>query len=251
MSAPARAYKATGVVLRARNLGEADRIVTLFTAEHGKRDAVAKGVRRQKSHLGGRFEFANEVCLTMHRGRNLDVIVSAEIVREHWRFIVEPPAFAAASAIAEMVDGFCEPDLPVPAVYALLTGALGAVAGRDDPLAVLPRFSLLLLDALGLAPPLEACVRCGAVLKRGAWLDAEQGGLAGPECREAWREALELTPGEIENMRALASWRGSRDRSALRAAPRVAKAIESLVSHHLGRRLKAGLYAAEFVTAPG
>ena len=52
-------------MLRARNLGEADKIYTLFTRERGKIDAVAKGVRRTKSSLGGRLEFMNEVALRL------------------------------------------------------------------------------------------------------------------------------------------------------------------------------------------
>ena len=44
-------------MLRARPLGEADRIIRLFTSERGKLDAVAKGVRRAKSHFAGRLEF--------------------------------------------------------------------------------------------------------------------------------------------------------------------------------------------------
>ncbi len=48
-------YQDEGVVLRTVKLGEADRIVTLLTRDHGKIRAVAKGVRRTKSRFGGRF----------------------------------------------------------------------------------------------------------------------------------------------------------------------------------------------------
>ncbi|HEY8297781.1 MAG TPA: DNA repair protein RecO [Candidatus Baltobacteraceae bacterium] len=249
MSAPARAYKTLGVVLRGRNLGEADRILTLFTTERGKVDAVAKGVRRTKSHLAGRLEFMNEVRLGMHRGRNLDVITSAEIECAHWNGIVAPEAFAAASLIAELLDAFCEPDLALPDIYELLTGAIAAVDGSPHPLELLPRFSLRLLEALGLAPPPEHCARCGAPLEgRPAWLDPEAGGLAGEECRVTWRQVLELDVVDVANFRALGARKGGPVRPVARATPAVARAIETLVNHHLGRRLKAGLHAAEFVT---
>lgn len=249
MSTPARAYKTTGVVLRGRNLGEADRIFTLFTTERGKIDAVAKGVRRTKSHLAGRLEFMNEVNLGMHRGRSLDVITNAEIEHAHWSRIVVPEAFAAASLVAELVDAFCEPDLALPEVYALLTGAIVAISESPRPLALLPRFSLRLLEALGLAPPPQTCVRCGAsLIDRTGWLDPEQGGVAGEECRVKWREVLDLDRDDVANFRALGAARGGAVRPASRATPRVARAVETLVNHHLGRRLKAGLHAAEFVS---
>ena len=49
-------YQDEGVVLRTAKLGEADRILTLLTRDHGKVRAVAKGVRRTKSRFGGRLE---------------------------------------------------------------------------------------------------------------------------------------------------------------------------------------------------
>ncbi|HEY8314349.1 MAG TPA: DNA repair protein RecO [Candidatus Baltobacteraceae bacterium] len=249
MSTPPRAYKTLGVVLRGRNLGEADRIFTLFTTGRGKMDAVAKGVRRTKSQLAGRLEFMNEVQLGLHRGRNLDVITSAEIEHEHWSRIVAPEAFAAANLVAELVDAFCEPDLAMGDIYALLTGAIAGIAASGAPLSLLPRFSLRLLEALGLAPPPQNCARCGESLAgKAAWLDPEQGGLCGQECRLAWRDVLELDTLDVENFYALGAAKGGTVRPVARATPRVAKAIETLVNHHLGRRPKAGLHAAEFVT---
>ena len=94
-------------MLRARPLGEADRIVTLFSSESGKLDAVAKGVRRARSHLAGRLEFGNECELQMHRGRSLDIIVHADILAAPWQSLVEPERFTTAQLVAELIDAFC------------------------------------------------------------------------------------------------------------------------------------------------
>lgn len=234
--------------MRARQLGEADRIVTLFTSERGKLDAVAKGVRRAKSHLAGRLEFANECEFGMHRGRSLDVIVSAEILHAPWARLVQPERYAAASLIAELMDAFCEPDLAMPEAYELLAAAIGAVERAPDPGALLPRFELRLLDVLGLAPPVNRCVRCGGSLGSGsAWVDAQAGGLVNEGCRERWRDLPVLDPLDRENFRALAT--GKRGASpALRARPQVASAVEELLAHHLGRRPKSGAHLSDFVS---
>ena len=248
MSTPSRAYKTSAIVLRGRTYGEADRILTLFTSERGKIDAIAKGVRRTKSHLAGRLEFSNEALLGMHRGRNLDVVVSAEILEAHWHKLVSPERYAAANVVIETIDAFCEPDLPLPDVYALLAAVLTALGASDEPFELIPRFSLRLLEALGLAPPVDVCVRCGAPLSgAAAWLDSEQGGFGGEECRVSWRDALMLDAADLANLRALAAPRGGNIRPAMRATRRVAQAIEALVNHHIGRRPKAGLHALEFV----
>ncbi len=158
-------------MLRARNLGEADRIYTLFTADRGKLDAVGKGSRKPKSQIGGRLQLLSESTLALHRGRSLDVISQVALVRSHWLGLVEPERFAAASLFAEIVDAFCEPDLALPEIYALLTGAAAALATSSDPVSLVPRFQLRLLAALGLAPPGDACVRCGSGFAgASAWL---------------------------------------------------------------------------------
>ncbi len=249
MSTAARSYKTDAVILRGRTYGEADRILTLFTSERGKVDAIAKGARRTKSHLAGRLEFGNEVQLGMHRGRNLDVVVSADIIDAHWQRLVQPERFAAASIVVELIDAFCEPDLAQPAIYDLLTAALSAIGRSEAPLALLPRFSLRLLDALGLGPPVDACVQCGRTFADGtAWLDAEQGGFACKGCRSNWRELLALDCEDVRNLQAVAASPGGAVAPTLYATRRVAQAVEALVNHHLGRRPKAGAHALEFVS---
>jgi len=226
--------------VRGRQLGEADRILTLFTLERGKLDAVAKGVRRARSHLAGRVELFTECDFLMHRGRSLDVIVSAEIRRSPWARLVEPARYAVAGVVVELIDAFCEPDLALPDVYELLVAAIAAIAASSSPRALLPRFSLRLLEMLGLAPPLHSCVRCGGDLPAGTvWLDAQSGGLIGPECRERGYALPELHEADVANLRALALPKGDAGGAALLATAGAAAAVDELVAHHLGKRPKA------------
>jgi DNA repair protein RecO (recombination protein O) len=200
---------------------------------------VAKGVRRAKSHFAGRLEFGNEVELQMHHGRSLDVIVTADIINAPWERLVEPERFATAQLVAELIDAFCEPELAVPDVYALLSGVLSAIAGSDEPRALVPRFSLRLLASLGIEPPVEACIRCGKdFVDAIAWADPQVGGFICARCRENWRDLIELDTNDLRNLAELAAPRGS-GRAAVRARPRVAAAIDELVVHHLGRKPKA------------
>lgn len=196
-----------------------------------------------RSHLAGRLELANECAFLMHRGRSLDVIVSAEIVAAPWPTLVEPDRYAVVSLVVETIDAFCEPELALPEVYDLLSGAIGAIATCADPRALLPRFSLRLLEMLGLAPPLDRCVHCGSALPSGgAWLDAEAGGFVDAACRERWRGLPEITERDLENLRGLAVPKGSGPAAALHATPAAADAVAELVAHHLGRRPKALAY---------
>jgi DNA repair protein RecO (recombination protein O) len=223
--------------------------MTLFTLERGKVDAVAKGVRRARSHLAGRLEFANECELCLHHGRSLDVIVSAEIVHAPWSRLVEPERYAAVSVVAELIDSFCEPELALPDVYALLSAAIGAIAVSPSPSALLPRFSLRLLDMLGLAPPLTTCARCGSQLAAGpAWLDAEAGGIIDAACRERWRDLRELNERDVANLRALSAPKADAAIVALHATREAAAAVDELVAYHLGRRPKAVAHLGTLAT---
>ncbi len=239
MSTPQRSYKTAGIVLRARNLGEADKIFTIFTLESGKVDAVGKGVRRPKSLLAGRLEFVTEVSLSLHRGRSLDVITSAEILVEHWRAIVEPDAFATAHVIVELIDAFSEREYAMPDVYALLRGVLRALSTSTDPAALVPRFQLRLLGTLGYAPESDACVRCNEAFgDRSAWADLEAGGLACERCRPHRADVLALAPDDVANFRGLAAWGENAVRPATRATIPAARAVDAFVTWQLGKRTK-------------
>jgi DNA repair protein RecO (recombination protein O) len=232
-------------VLRARPLGEADRVFTLLTRERGKVDAVAKGVRRPRSSMAGRLEPLAEVRVALHKGRSLDVITEARTIASYWTGLCRPEALATASLFDETVDLFSEPDLALPEIYALLADAIAAVAASESPALLVPRFQLRLLHALGLAPADDACVRCGdGFTEHGAWLDLDGGGLGCERCYGARGDEHALEPADVANFRALGAPRGAG--AALTATLRVARAVDDIVTWHLGKRPKARALVYEF-----
>src|SRR5680860_1491512 len=92
-------YKDEGIVLRTIKLGEADRILTLYTVHGGKIRAVAKGVRKTKSRFGGRLEPFSRLDLMLYSGRNLDTITAAQLLDSHKEARSDLTRLSAAAAL--------------------------------------------------------------------------------------------------------------------------------------------------------
>ncbi|MFQ5886561.1 MAG: DNA repair protein RecO, partial [Anaerolineae bacterium] len=75
-----RLYRAEAIVLRRMNLGEADRLLTLYTPEWGKIRVVAKGVRKPTSRKAGHLELFTHSRLLIAKGRSLDIVTQAETI---------------------------------------------------------------------------------------------------------------------------------------------------------------------------
>jgi DNA repair protein RecO (recombination protein O) len=177
-------FRDRGVVLRTIRLGEADRIVTLVTEHHGKVRAVAKGVRRTTSKFGSRLEPLSHVALLGWQGRgDLDTINQVEVIDTFRAVREDLDRVAAGLSMLEVVDQIAQERLANPRLYAMLVGAIGALAGHHSPM-VAPAFFLKVLALEGSAPVLESCVSCGedddAVLVA---FDPVEGGVLCRSCR--------------------------------------------------------------------
>lgn len=153
-------YKDEAVVLKTIKLGEADRIVTLFTRSHGKVRAVAKGIRRTKSRFGGRLEPFTRVELMVYRGRNLDTITGAHIITPFEGIRRSYSSLTSATALVEIVDKITPDRERAFPVYALLLAGLETLASGDGT-TVVPAFVVKLLSVSGYHPQLQVCAGCG------------------------------------------------------------------------------------------
>ena len=156
-------YRDEAVVLRTHKLGEADRIVTMLTRQHGKVRAVAKGVRRTASKFGSRLEPFMVADVQLYEGRSLDVITQAESLGAYGALIADDYAsYTAASAMVETADRLTEAE-PSLQQYLLLVGALRSLSRREHgPSLTLDSYLLRALSLAGWAPSFLDCARCGA-----------------------------------------------------------------------------------------
>ena len=75
-----RLYRTEAIVLKRRDFGEADRLLTVFTPEHGKLVLLAKGVRKTKSRKAGHVELFTHGTWLVARGRTWDLVTQADTI---------------------------------------------------------------------------------------------------------------------------------------------------------------------------
>lgn len=156
-------YRDEAVVLRTQKLGEADRIVTLLTRQHGLVRGVAKGVRRTKSRFGARLEPFMHIDIQLYRGRNLDTVTQVEVVNSHANAIGQDyQLYTAGTAILETAQRLTESEAASTQQFLLLTACLNALAKHREPAELIMNSYLLrALAVAGWAPSFTQCAKCG------------------------------------------------------------------------------------------
>jgi DNA repair protein RecO (recombination protein O) len=202
-----RAYKTEAVVLRSLRLGEADRVLHLYTLARGRIGAVAKGIRKTKSRFGARLEPLSHVELLLHQGSGeLQTITGVELVRSHHAAREDAYRLAVGLVGAEaMLRLFTEQEGNARAFSALtrfldLLDGLPARAPRPalDPLAL--SFQLKLLWVSGYLPHLTSCAECGA---GDASLVGYSPRAGGAVCRACAADSLAVSPPGIAKIESL------------------------------------------------
>jgi DNA repair protein RecO (recombination protein O) len=160
-----RIYVTDAIVLSRFDLGEADRVLTLITPEHGKLKAIAKGVRRQKSRLGGSLEPFAELRVQLARGRTFDVVTQVSVGHAWLRLRDSLEPAATAWYLAELADRSLEERHAAEPLYALLHRAYELIDAGMAPGRVARWYEMHLADELGVRPELERCVECDRVLE--------------------------------------------------------------------------------------
>jgi DNA repair protein RecO (recombination protein O) len=156
--------KTEAIVLRSIRYGEADRILHLYTRDHGRLGAIAKGARRASSKFGARLEPLSQVNLLLRQGRgDLYTVTGAETVDHRPTMRNSAESLDGAARACDAVARLFETDESHPEVFTLLANELTLLArspqaaGTANTLA----FRLKLLLAAGLVPQLGSCVTCG------------------------------------------------------------------------------------------
>lgn len=236
-----RSVKARAVVLSSRPLGEADRIVRLFTREIGRVDAVVKGVRKTTSRWGGRLEPFNVCDLLLHPGRSLYTVTQAQLVDVFLHLRGDREGLTAAAIVCEAAAGLTPEHEPEGRVFALLRNALRqldvGISGRAVQAPLVLGVLLKLLYEAGYMPVLGECAACGSG-GPALGFSAARGGLV---CSACVGDAVAITPEAIEALGECLS-RPLAELRTLAASAATGEALSNvhrLYAYHTGARLRA------------
>jgi DNA repair protein RecO (recombination protein O) len=230
--------KSEAVVLRSLRYGEADRILHLYTPNHGRVSAIAKGVRRSKTRFGGRLEPYFRLQLVLYQGRSdLLTVTSAETLYGHPRLREHAGALDAAARACDAVGRLFGDGEPHRGVYHLLANQLALLDARPElaTRANALTFRLKLLLAAGFAPQLTACAGCGES-EHLAGFSGAAGGVVCPAC-EASAFALEQEAHDFL-VQALARPLAEAPAAPPRALAQAERAILETLEHHAHLRLR-------------
>lgn len=199
-----RLYRTDAIVLRRRDLGEADRILTLFTPTRGKLRVVAKGVRRTKSRLAGHLEPFARTSLLIAQGRNLDIVTQAQLLEPFAQLRSDEARIAYTGYFADLLDLLTAEGEANEAAYDTLVAALRAVDSGLDLFVTARFYEMRLLGVIGFRPELYQCTTCGRELEpvRNAF-GPGGGGVLCPECARAEPDSLPLSVNALKYLRLL------------------------------------------------
>jgi len=162
-----REFQVEGVVIRKTRLGEADRIITLYTPTLGKIQGFAKSVRKPKSKLSGHLEMLAYSQVTLARGKNLDTIIGSQTINSFLPLRNDLDTASCGIYLAELLNLFTvEADrIDNQRLFQLLLSTLESLSRGSSGELCLRYFEVQLLGLTGYRPQLQVCTGCGKALK--------------------------------------------------------------------------------------
>jgi len=210
-----RDYQVEGLVIRLADVGERDRVVTLFTRDEGKLTFIARGARRPGSSLGPCVQMLTRGRFQCVKRRALHLITQAAVVDSYGRLRADLWSTSCGLYLAELVDAATVEGSPNRALYDLMVEALELASLRGANDVLLRFFELRLLQHAGFCPSLRRCVSCGVELRpvENA-LSATLGGVLCPDCCGSCSDARPLS---VDALKVLRFWLASSLETSCRA----------------------------------
>ena len=243
-----RSFRAEAVVLRHSDFGEADRLLTLYTREHGKVRAIVKGARKIASRKAGHLEPFTRVKLQLARGRDLLIVTQAETIDAYPSLREDLTLTGYAAYVLELLDRFVpDEETALPSLFRLLIETLSRLATNPIPWLTIRSYEMRLLDLLGFRPQLFECANCGnEILAEEQFFSAALGGAVCPRCGRGLPGLWSIS---MDALKYLRHFQRSDYRAATRARPdeEIQKEVETVMQGYFQYLLERELNTPGFI----
>ena len=232
MSKP-RTYQTEAIIIKKIKLGEADRILTLYTPHLGKIQAVAKGVRRPRSKMAGHLELLTHSLVSLARGRNLDTVTGSQTIDGFLPLKSDLKLTSYALYAVELVEQFTADHDENHPLFGLLLKTMHRLCQETNHELTLRHFELRLLDLVGYRPQLRQCVTCHKPLEPvNNLFSPHAGGILCPTCQQAQPLARPLSVDALKVLRWLQS-NALSAASRLKITPALSRELELVLRGYL------------------
>ncbi|MFC1478311.1 DNA repair protein RecO [Candidatus Margulisiibacteriota bacterium] len=157
----AHTYKAIGINLKSHNLGNSDKIITVFTRDSGKIKVVAKGSRKPASKFGGRLELFGYNNYFISRGKSLDILSQAETIESFLAIRENYDRIQAGLYLLWAINKATVEGQNNPALFDLLVSCLKALAHGQRSIISIKKFFQ------------EELLKCEGILGDGGYSEKE------------------------------------------------------------------------------
>lgn len=211
-------FRVEAVILRHSDYGEADRMLTVYTAQLGKTRALVKGARKITSRKAGHLEPFTHVKLQLAKGRDMPLVTQADTIDSYLPLRENLLLTSQASYIIELLDRFTYDDgSENSSIFRLLTDTLGRLSSGADAWVTTRFYEMRLLDYLGFRPQLFECANCRRpVLPEDQFFSYSAGGVI---CRNCAPRLNQLKPISVDTLKYLRHFQRSTYGEAARALP--------------------------------
>jgi len=205
MSKP-RNYQTEAIIIKKIKLGEAVRILSLYTPHLGKIRAVAKGVRRPRRKMAGHLELLTHSLVSLARGRNLDTVTGSQTINSFLPLKSDLQLTSQALYAVELVEQFTADNVENYPLFQLLLETMHNLCQGNNNELVLRYFELHLLNLVGYRPQLGQCVSCRSLLKAITnSFSPSAGGVLCSSCRQSQILTYPLSVNALKVLRFLQS----------------------------------------------
>lgn len=247
MAAQERSRRVDAIVLRHQRYGEADRLLTIFSREHGKLRLIAKGARKTTSRKAGHLEPFMRSILQLAQGRDLWIVTQAETINAFLPIREDLERMGIASYVIELLDKFSFEDGANPQLYRLVVETLERLCTADPVFVILRFYEMRLLDIMGYRPQLFQCISCQEDIKaEDQYFSALVGGVICPRCSHKYEDIRKIS---VDALKYLRHFQRSSYKDALAAAPAesVVNEVERIMQWYLTYILERAINSQVFL----
>lgn len=242
-------YKTKGIILKQRDLSETDKLLTIYTADFGKVQVKARGVRKTTSKLASHILPFTSSQLMLAQGKNLLTLADSFTINNFYSIRQDLEKTFLAYYIIELMDKFTSFGQSEIIIFDLTEKILSLIdwAPRTLYSTIIIFYQFSLLNFLGYQPQLKDCIHCQKAIEPNKdFFSPKLGGLLCPECSQYDPKRLGISPEAIKVLRIY-----SRERfdlvKKLKVNKKTTKEVFEILKHFSQYILSAELKSAKFL----